>query len=63
LVSARQQVEHDVRQTLVDGLGLSASEVDHALGAMQSRLDVRISQLFQSTARALPGLLAAQGES
>jgi RNA polymerase sigma-70 factor len=63
LVSARQQVEHDVRQTLVDGLGLSASEVDHALGAMQSRLDVRISQLFQSTARALPELLAAQGEN
>lgn len=51
LVLAREQVERDVRRALVNELGLSAAEVDGALGAMRSRLDVRVSQFFQSTER------------
>ncbi len=50
LVAAREQVEQDVRRALVTDLGLSALEVDSALGAMRSRWDVRVSQFFQSTA-------------
>lgn len=49
LALARKQVEHDVRQALVSELGLDAVEVDGALGVMRSRLELRISQVFQST--------------
>jgi RNA polymerase sigma-70 factor (ECF subfamily) len=49
LVDARTRMEQDVRSSLVQGLGLRAAEVDAALGAMRSRLDVRVSQFFQST--------------
>ncbi len=50
LVSARSAVEEDVRQALSRDLSLSAAEVDHALGALRSRLELRLSQLFPSSA-------------
>lgn len=50
LIAVRERVERDVRTSLVEGLGLSAFEVDAAIAALQSRLNLRISQLFQSTA-------------
>lgn len=61
LVSARQQVEHDVRQALVSELGLDAVEVAGTLGAMRSRLELRISQVFQSTAHSPSGLSPVGG--
>lgn len=61
LVSARKQVEHDVRQALVSELGLDAVEVDGALGLMRSRLELRISQVFQSTALSPSGPLPEGG--
>ena len=61
LVSAREQLERDVRHQLVHELGLSAVEVDGALGSMQSRFDLRISQFFQSTVQSGPTLRSAEG--
>ena len=52
LISAREQVERDVREALVAALGLSALEVDGAIASLQNRLDLRISQLFKSTLQA-----------
>ncbi|MFZ5891197.1 MAG: sigma-70 family RNA polymerase sigma factor [Myxococcota bacterium] len=52
LIAAREQLENDVREALVQELGISALEVDGAIGAMRSRLDLRISQFFQSSAGA-----------
>lgn len=50
LVAAREQLERDVRESLSRELGLCAAEVDRALGALQSRLDLRLSQFFPSGA-------------
>lgn len=61
LVAAREQVERDVREALVVGLGLDADEVEHALGSMRSRLDLRVSQLFQSTANSQLGSHRVEG--
>lgn len=49
LVSAREQLEADVRDALVRDLGVEAGEVDVALGSLRSRLDLRLSQFFQSS--------------
>jgi RNA polymerase sigma-70 factor, ECF subfamily len=51
VIAARDQVEQDVRDALVQGLGLSAVEVDRAIGSLRSRLDLRMSQVFKSTPR------------
>ncbi len=53
LVAARQQVEQDVREALVHGLGLSPSDVERALGEMRSRMDLRMSQFFRTSEPAL----------
>jgi RNA polymerase sigma-70 factor, ECF subfamily len=49
LVSAREQLERDVRKELVEKLGLSEREVLSLMGQMRSQLDVRFSQIFRST--------------
>jgi RNA polymerase sigma-70 factor (ECF subfamily) len=49
LVAAREQLERDVREALSSELGLETDEVNRALGALQSRLDLRFSQFFRSS--------------
>jgi RNA polymerase sigma-70 factor len=49
LVSAREHVERDVNQQLVQELGMSAQEVTCLMGAMRSRLELRFSQIFMTT--------------
>lgn len=55
LVSARQRLEADVRESLVRDLGFEPGEVDGALGILRSRLDLRISQFFRSSAAIAEG--------
>lgn len=61
LIAAREQVEQDVREALVQGLGLSAVEVDGAIGSLQSRLDLRLSQFFESTLQSQRAPPSAKG--
>jgi RNA polymerase sigma-70 factor len=49
LASARAQLERDVREALVERLGLSEAEVSCLMGQMRSQLDVRFSQIFRTT--------------
>lgn len=48
LVSAREQLEQDVRQELVLRLGVDEREVTCLMGQMRSQLEVRFSQMFRS---------------
>jgi RNA polymerase sigma-70 factor, ECF subfamily len=48
LVSAREQLEQDVRQQLGARLGLNEREIACLLGQMRSQLEVRLSQLFRT---------------
>jgi RNA polymerase sigma-70 factor, ECF subfamily len=48
LVSARERLEQDVRENLVNRLGLSEAEVTCLMGQMRSQLDVRFSQIFRT---------------
>lgn len=48
LVSARQQLEQEVREQLVANLGLDEREMACLMRHMQGRLDVRFSQLFRT---------------
>jgi RNA polymerase sigma-70 factor (ECF subfamily) len=55
LVAARERLEQEVRATLVRELGFEPREVDGALGALRSRLDLRLSQFFHSSALDVEG--------
>ncbi|HKO50085.1 MAG TPA: sigma-70 family RNA polymerase sigma factor [Polyangiaceae bacterium] len=48
LVSAREQLEQDVRQQLVQHLGLDEREITYLMGHMRSQLDIRFSQMFRT---------------
>lgn len=49
LLSARQRLERDVREQLVERLSLNDAEVRCLMGQMRSQLDVRFSQIFRTT--------------
>lgn len=48
LVSGRERLECDVREALVERLGVSEAEVASLMGQMRSQLDVRFSQIFRT---------------
>lgn len=52
LVAARERLEQDVRQTLGARLGLTDREMTCLMGQMQSRVDVRFSQMFRTAEHA-----------
>ncbi|HYQ28562.1 MAG TPA: sigma-70 family RNA polymerase sigma factor [Polyangiaceae bacterium] len=49
LLSARERLERDVREQLVERLSLNEAEVRCLMGQMRSQLDVRFSQIFRTT--------------
>ena len=57
LVSAREQLEQDVRAALVARLGVDESEMSCLLGQMHSQLDVRFSQLFRTIEQSSLGVV------
>lgn len=48
LIAARERLEQEVREELVERLGLNEVEVTCLMGQMRSQLDVRFSQIFRT---------------